>query len=230
MFVAHGAQVVIADIQTEAGERLAEELGRNAVFMHLDVTRLEQWQAVVAGIVERFGSLDILVNNAGAGGRRPIESEQPEDHRRLVELNQISVWGGIRTVVPVMKAQGSGSIVNISSIDGLVGVTHMATYVATKFAVTGMTRALALELGDSGIRVNSVHPGVTGTPAVMNASPSALDRLKRVVATQPINRIGRPEEVAYAVLFFASDESSYCTGTSLVVDGGHLAGPWREVD
>ena len=228
-FVEHGARVVIADIQTDRGARLAEELGPQTVFQPLDVRRLEAWEAAVSGVQAQFGRLDILVNNAGAGAFSAIEREDPEAHRRLIELNQVSVWVGTRTVAPVMAAQGGGSIVNISSIDGLVGITHMATYVATKFAVTGMTRALAIELGDRGIRVNSVHPGITGTPAVNEVPPASKERLLKAVAQQPIKRIGRPEEVAFAVLFFASDESSYCTGTSLVVDGGQLAGPYRDL-
>jgi 3alpha(or 20beta)-hydroxysteroid dehydrogenase len=125
-----------------------------------------------------------------------------------------------------MKVAGGGSIVNISSIDGLVGVAHNATYVASKFAVTGLTRSLALELGEHGIRVNSVHPGITRTP-IMPPGP-LMPRLQQAIDRQPIKRIGQPQDIANAVLFFASDESAYCTGSSLVVDGGHIAGPYRD--
>jgi 3alpha(or 20beta)-hydroxysteroid dehydrogenase len=130
--------------------------------------------------------------------------------------------------VPLLASRGGGSIVNISSIDGLAGVSHLSTYVSTKFAVTGMTRALALELGDRGIRVNSIHPGIVDTTHDRNMPPAAMERLQRAIARQPIKRMARAEEVANAVLFFASDESSYCTGSSLLVDGGHLAGPYRD--
>ncbi|MFA7601360.1 MAG: SDR family oxidoreductase, partial [Novosphingobium sp.] len=127
-----------------------------------------------------------------------------------------------------MEARGGGSIVNISSIDGLVGVEGLSTYVGSKFAVTGMTRSLALELGARGIRVNSIHPGIVETPMVAKNAGKAMARLRKAVARQPIARMGRPQEIAHAALFFASDESSYCTGASLVVDGGHIAGPYRD--
>jgi 3alpha(or 20beta)-hydroxysteroid dehydrogenase len=226
-FVEHGATVVIADIKADGGRRLADELGPAATFQRLDVRQQEDWEATVSSIASRFGRLDILVNNAGTAYLSPIELEEPDNHRRILDLNVTGVWMGIRTVVPAMAAQGGGSIVNISSIDGLAGMANLSTYVASKFAVTGMTRSLAMELGGRGIRVNSIHPGIIQTPLVPATGPT-VEMLRRVLARQPIPRIGRPEEIANAVLFFASDESSYCTGASLVVDGGHLAGPPRD--
>jgi 3alpha(or 20beta)-hydroxysteroid dehydrogenase len=225
-FAAHGATVVIADIQAARGEALALEIGPAAAFLRLDVCELSEWESAIAEVVRRFGRLDILVNNAGGGAGGAIARESLSDHERILKLNVTGVWAGIKTVAPAMAAQGGGSIVNISSIDGLAGVAGLSTYVATKHAVTGLTRSLALELGELGIRVNSVHPGVIETPLV-KASP-VQERLRKAIARQPIPRMGRPEEVANAVLFFASDESSYCTGASLVVDGGHLAGPYRD--
>jgi 3alpha(or 20beta)-hydroxysteroid dehydrogenase len=225
-FAAEGAMVVIGDIQTERGQALAGELGANCAFLHLDVCDLGAWEAGVAEVVGRCGRLDILVNNAGGGAGGAIDRESLADHQRILALNVTGVWAGIRSAIPAMTAHGGGSIVNISSIDGLAGVAGLSTYVATKHAVTGLTRSLALELGDRGIRVNSVHPGIIETPLVQ-ASP-VMPRLLKAVARQPIARMGRPEEIANAVLFFASDESSYCTGASLVVDGGHLAGPYRD--
>jgi 3alpha(or 20beta)-hydroxysteroid dehydrogenase len=134
------------------------------------------------------------------------------------------VYYGMRAAAAPMRAQGRGSIVNISSIDGLVGVQSMTSYAATKFAVTGMTRSAAIDLGPAGIRVNSIHPGVIDTPMVSDA---ARPRLEGIVAMQPIPRMGKPEEVASLALFLASDEASYITGAQVVIDGGHLAGPWR---
>jgi 3alpha(or 20beta)-hydroxysteroid dehydrogenase len=225
-FAAHGASVIVADIQLELGQQVAKSIGDAAVFQALDVCDLVAWEAAIADTVNRFGGLDILVNNAGGGSGGRIDLETMEQHRRIVDLNLTGVWSGMRSVIPAMTARGGGSIVNISSIDGLVGVSGLSTYVATKFAVTGMTRTLALELGGRGIRVNSVHPGIIETPMVRKSQVG--ERLRNAIAKQPIARMGRPDEIANAVLFFASDESSYCTGSSLVVDGGHIAGPYRD--
>jgi 3alpha(or 20beta)-hydroxysteroid dehydrogenase len=227
-FAQHGAAVVIGDIRTELGEVTARDIGGRARFKRLDVCDVASWEAVVAEIEAQFGGLDILVNNAGGGAGGGIERETMEEHRRVVDLNLTGVWSGVRAVVRPMSARGNGSIINISSIDGLVGVAGLSTYVATKHAVTGMTRALALELGERGIRVNSIHPGIIETPLVKATAPKVMERLRNAVARQPIKRMGRPEEVAAAALFFASDESSYCTGSALVVDGGHIAGPYRD--
>ena len=146
----------------------------------------------------------------------------------MIELNLDAVWLGIRSAVEAMARGGGGSMINISSIDGLVGVPHLSSYVGSKFAVTGMTRSLAIELGSRNIRVNSIHPGIIETPLLGTADSSARARLERTIARQPIARIGQPRDIGNAALFFASDESAYCTGTSLVVDGGHIAGPYRE--
>jgi 3alpha(or 20beta)-hydroxysteroid dehydrogenase len=231
-----GATVVVSDIQAEKGEALAAKIGGGAIFLPLDVTDVAGWDAIVADILTRFGRLDILVNNAGGGaGGGPIDRQAVEVHRHIMELNVTSVWAGIKAVALAMAQAkdgggGGGSVVNISSIDGLAGMRDLSSYVASKHAVLGLTRSLALELGEKGIRVNSVHPGITETPLVQKAlaRPGVGERLMKVIATQPIRRLGRPEDIANAVLFFASEESSYCTGTSLVVDGGHLAGPYRE--
>jgi len=225
-FAAHGATVIIADVAAERGMALANEIGNPATFLALDVADPGAWAAVIDEVVRRFGRIDVLVNNAGIGGMTAITDERPEQHHRMLDINLTGVWAGIRAVVPAMKAAGGGSIVNISSIDGLVGVAHNATYVASKFAVTGLTRSLALELGEHGIRVNSVHPGITRTP-IMPPGP-LMPRLQQAIDRQPIKRIGQPQDIANAVLFFASDESAYCTGSSLVVDGGHIAGPYRD--
>jgi 3alpha(or 20beta)-hydroxysteroid dehydrogenase len=229
LFVAEGAQVVVTDVLETEGRAVAGELGEAAVWCALDVADPDQWAAAVREAIDAFGRLDILVNNAGIGiPPARIEDETVEGHRLTLDINLTGVWHGIRAVIPVMSTQRSGSIVNTSSIDGLVGIGGMSSYIASKFGVTGITRGAALENGPRGIRINSVHPGVIDSPMVANAPAEVQARLARLMARQPIQRTGRPEEVAYAVLFFASDESSYCTGSSLVVDGGHLAGPWRE--
>jgi len=224
----HGAKVLLGDIQQEKGMALAASLGEAVSFVALDVTDPESWTAAIAEAVERHGGLDVLVNNAGNGTGGPIEHHDVDNHKAIVDLNLNGVWLGIRAAVPTLAQRGGGSIVNISSIDGLAGVSHLSTYVATKYAVTGMTKALALELGDRGIRVNSVHPGIVDATHNRGMPPSAMERIQKAVARQPIKRMARVEEIANAVLFFASDESSYCTGSELLVDGGHLAGPYRD--
>jgi 3alpha(or 20beta)-hydroxysteroid dehydrogenase len=229
MFAAEGARVAVADIDDAGSARVAAEIGDAAIAFHLDVTDAAQWAAAVDATVAAFGRLDVLVNNAGVGFTpRRLELEEPDEHRRMIDVNLNGVYLGMRAVTPVMTAQRRGSIVNISSIDGLVGVAGMTSYAASKFAVTGMTRTTALELGPRGIRVNSIHPGVIETPMVAAAPEETKARLKVVLDRQAIPRMGTPEEVAYLALFLASDESSYCTGAQFVIDGGHLAGPYRD--
>jgi len=229
LFAAEGARVAVADIDDAGTAHVVAEIGDAAIAVHLDVTDEAQWAAAVAGTVGAFGSLAVLVNNAGVGFvPRRLEVEDPDEHRRVIDVNLNGVYLGMRAVTPVMTAQRAGSIVNISSIDGLVGVAGMTSYAASKFAVTGMTRTTALELGPRGIRVNSIHPGVIETPMVAAAPEETKARLKVVLDRQAIPRMGTPEEVAYLALYLASDESSYCTGAQFVIDGGHLAGPYRD--
>jgi len=229
LFASEGARVVLTDVLDAEGEAVAKELGEAARYHHLDVTRETEWSAAVDAARASFGGIDILVNNAGIG-LPPVrfEARTLDEHHRIIDVNLHGVHLGMRAVTPVMTERGGGSIVNISSIDGLVGVAGMVSYTASKFAVTGMTRAAALELGRKGIRVNSIHPGVIDSPLVQTAPPEVLDRLQRVLDKQAIPRAGTPEEVAYLALYLASDESSYCTGAQFVIDGGHLAGPYRE--
>ena len=225
-FARHGATVMVCDVNAELGEAVARDIG--GTFVRLDATDPVSWQAAIALAQNRFGGLDILVNNAGTGTGGGIERETLAEHRRVLDLNLTGVWLGIRTALPALDARGGGSIINISSIDGLVGVEGLSTYVGSKFAVTGMTRSLALELGGRGIRVNSIHPGIIQTPLVEAGPPASQQRLDKAIARQPIKRRGTPEDIAHAAVFMASDESAYCTGSQLVVDGGHIAGPYRD--
>jgi len=229
-FAAEGAKVVVADVQYDRARAMVSEIGvSSAMVAPLDVTDPEQWDRAVRATLQAFGRLDVLVNNAGIAVPPTLLDEVSlEDHRRILAVNLDGVMLGIRAVVDVMKDAGGGSIVNIASIDGLVGVAGMASYAASKFGVTGLTRTAALELGRFGIRVNSIHPGVIASPMVDRAPPEVRERLDRLMAQQPIPRMGTPEEVASLALYLASDESSYCTGAQFVIDGGHLAGPYRE--
>ncbi|VBB14638.1 glucose 1-dehydrogenase [Burkholderia stabilis] len=222
LFVAQGSRVVIADVLDTEGQKLADELGEAALYQHLDVTCAANWEHTVQATLRRFGKLDILVNNAGIIKLGPIETFSLEDYRRVVDVNQIGCWLGMKSVLPAMKTTG-GAIVNTSSIAGLEGVAYGSAYVASKFAIRGMTKVAALEFGRYNIRVNSVHPGGVDThmgrpPEFADMDPSATYR------GLPIPRIGRPEEIADLVLFLASDQSSYCTGAEFVIDGGMLAG------
>lgn len=229
LFVEEGAHVVVSDIDRDAAEAVASSIGDRAIAISLDVTDAEAWSAAIISATTRFGGLDILVNNAGIGiPPRLIEEETTQEHRLVIDINLHGVWLGMRAAIPAMTERGGGSIVNISSIDGLVGVAGMTSYTASKFAVTGMTKSVALEVGRRGIRVNSIHPGVIETPMVALAPPEVHVRLGEILDRQAIPRMGTPKEVAYLALFLASDESSYCTGSSFVIDGGHIAGPYRD--
>jgi len=227
-FAEEDARVVVTDVLADGARDVAAEIGDAAIAVALDVTDPEDWDAAVVAAVAAFGRVDVLVNNAGIGiPPRVMEEATLEDHRRTMAVNLDGVWLGMRAVLPAMR-DGGGSIVNISSIDGIVGVAGMTSYAASKFGVTGLTRSAALELGRYGIRVNSIHPGVIASPMVEHAPPAVRERLDRLMAQQPIPRMGTPEEVANLALFLASDESSYCTGGQFVIDGGHIAGPHRD--
>ena len=223
LFVAEGGRVVLADVRDEQGEALAAELGEAAVYQHLDVRSEADWEAAVATAVERFGRLDILINNAGIVHAQPLEEMSRETYMDVIEVNQVGVFLGMRAVTPAMRDSGGGSIVNISSNAGLEGVSGVIGYVASKWAVRGMTKTAALELGQYGIRVNSVHPGGVDTPMLEQDDFEVVDQ-NAVFAAQPIPRIGQPEEIAKMVLFLASDDSSYSTGAEFLADGGMMAG------
>ena len=226
LFVEHGAKVVIGDVQEEAGQALADELGENAVFVRQDVSSESDWQQVVARAQE-LGPLNVLVNNAAIVMMKSIIDTTAEDYLRVVNINQLGTFMGIRAVIEPMKAAGVGSIINVSSIDGLHSSAGLAAYSSSKWAVRGLTKSAAIELGQYGIRVNSVHPGGIYTSMGGADFSSAEDLNKTMYADFPIPRVGQPEEVAYVSLFLASDEASYSTGSEFVADGGWFAGMRR---
>jgi len=222
LFVAEGAAVVLGDVLDAPGEAVAAEIGDRAAYVHLDVTREDSWRAAVDVARARYGRLDVLVNNAGILRAGPAETLPLEDFEAVVRVNQVGCFLGMKAVIPAMRDAGGGSIVNISSTAGITGRPGVVAYVASKWAITGMTKSAALELGHLGIRVNSVHPGAIDTPMIAGPAFEA-DRVA-YVAKLPIQRLGVPEDVAALVLFLASDESTYCTGAEFVVDGGATAG------
>ena len=223
LLVSRGASVVLADVLVEEGVAVAGSLGDAARFVALDVGDPAAWPGAVAVAVDAFGGLDALVNNAGIVRGGALESVSVDDFTEVVRVNQLGCFLGMQAVVAPLRARGGGSIVNVSSIAGLQGVAGAVPYVASKWAIRGMTKTAAIELGPSGIRVNSVHPGVVDTPMTNDPQFDATDRAA-VFAGFPISRIGTPEEVAELVAFLVSDASSYCTGAEFVVDGGAVAG------
>ena len=226
LFVEHGARVVIGDIAEEQGMALARELGDAAVFCRMDVTTEEDWSKAVT-VAESLGPLNVLVNNAGMVHMASILDTTREDFLRVMEVNQLSTFLGVRAVIDPMKAAGGGSIINISSIDGLHSCAGLGAYSASKWAVRGFTKAAAIELGQYGIRVNSVHPGGIFTEMGGKGVISEEDLNKSIYKDFPIPRTGQPEEVAYVTLFLATDEASYSTGSEFVADGGWFAGMRR---
>lgn len=218
-FVNEGAKVVFTDIKEELGERLVAEFGQHVKFIPHDVTKANDWELVVAETENTFGAVHILVNNAGISMNKPLMEITEEEYRKIIDINQVSIFLGIKAVVPLMKKSGGGSIINISSINGLVG--GAVGYTDSKFAVRGITKAAALQLAPLGIRVNSVHPGIIETPMVTEGD--SIEIIKEYAKHVPIGRMAQPEEVAHLVVFLASDESSYSTGSEFVVDGGLTA-------
>lgn len=219
LFAAEGAQVVIGDLLDAEGEAVAAEIGEAATYVHLDVTDEDSWKAAVTTAEEAFGPVTVLVNNAGVLSFGPIDTIELAEWHRVQRVNVDGVFLGIKTVTPSMEKAGGGAIVNISSTSGLYGLPMLGAYVASKWAVRGLTKTAALDLGHKGIRVNSVHPGGIDTPMVDGAGADGPFYKKL-----PVSRMGSPEEVARVVLFLASDDASYTTGAELSVDGGATAG------
>ncbi|UUX35453.1 glucose 1-dehydrogenase [Fundicoccus culcitae] len=220
-FVKEGAKVVITDLNETAGLELEKELGENAKFIKQDVTKQEDWDNVVALTESTFGPIHALVNNAGVGTMKPIESMTEDEYMKIININQLSVFLGMKAVLSSMRKAGMGSIVNISSIAGLIGSVGGVGYNASKFAMRGMTKVAALEFAEDNIRVNSVHPGLIETPLLAEEGNASYieEQLKEI----PLKRTAKPEEVTNLVLFLVSDESSYSTGSEFVIDGGLTA-------
>ncbi|MBX5488629.1 3-alpha-(or 20-beta)-hydroxysteroid dehydrogenase [Mycolicibacterium hassiacum DSM 44199] len=215
MLVAEGAKVVIGDILDDEGRALAEEIGPSARYVHLDVTDYDQWQAAVATAVDSFGLLNVLVNNAGIVALGPLKTLDVQKWQQVLDVNLTGTMLGIKAVIDPMTKAGGGSIINVSSIEGLRGASWVHSYVASKWGVRGLTKSAALELAHNNIRVNSIHPGFIRTPMTKHLPDDMVQA--------PLGRPGKPEEVATFVVFLASDESSFATGAEFVMDGGLVA-------
>ncbi|MET3960175.1 3alpha(or 20beta)-hydroxysteroid dehydrogenase [Marmoricola sp. OAE513] len=220
-FVAEGAKVAIADVADEQGQALADELGESAYFRHHDVSDEASWTALVEDVNERFGPVNVLANNAGILRFGDIERMTVEEFMLVFNVNQLGTFLGMKAVARTMRKNGGGSIINSSSTEGLGGMASLAAYGGTKFAVRGMTKAAAMELGPKGIRVNSIHPGMIDTPMTR---PHGGDAAMEFGASRvPLRRVGHPADVSPLYVFLASDESSYINGAEIAIDGGVTA-------
>ena len=225
IFAQHGAKVIIGDVLVDEGNEVARQInssGNECHFVPLDVSRKEQWDEAVDKAKSQFGGLNVLVNNAGIAVRGNVEETSGEDWDQVMEVNAKGVFLGTKAVIPSMREMGGGSIINLSSIAGLVGTHDTTVYNASKAAVRVFTKSTALQYAKYGIRANSIHPGTIATPltADLQADETALaDRINRT----PLGRLGTPEDVVYGAIYLASDESSFVTGSELVIDGGRTA-------
>ncbi len=220
--IEEGAKVMLTDVLDKEGAETARTLGPNAKFMHHDVTSEAEWKAVVAATEAAFGPISVLVNNAGILIIGAIETLEEATYRRIIDINQVSVFLGMKSVLPSMKRAGGGSIINISSGAGLIGLPFNSAYCASKFAVRGMTKSAAIEFAPYNIRVNSIHPGLIETPMTA-ITPETEATLAAAAAATPANRLGQPDEVANVMILLASDETRFSTGAEFVVDGGITA-------
>lgn len=227
-----GATVVLADVLDREGEAMATKVGYSGRYLHLDVTSEAEWEHVVGRVVTDLGRLDVLVNNAGTVTISPLVSTSLEEWHRVTSVNQTGVFLGMKAALPTMTAAGGGAIVNVASIEGLRGSPQLATYAASKHAVVGLTRAVALEAAHSGVRVNCVCPGVMKTPmleGVTSGEDGADGRdtggvIEAAISRIPFGRLAAPDEIGRVIAFVACEEASYLTGASIPVDGGMTAG------
>jgi 3alpha(or 20beta)-hydroxysteroid dehydrogenase len=226
LFVQDGARVVIADVLEDEGRSLAAEIGTSAIFQKLDVSKEQSWNEVLMRTAARWGTADILINNAGILHQSTILELTQEDFERVLRVNLIGAWLGIKAVAPPMIAKGKGAIVNICSTAAISGINGAAAYSASKWALRGLTKTAAMELGYRGVRVNAVFPGAINTTMnSANESQSLADGKK--YRDRPIQRAGTPEEVGRVSMFLVSDEASYLCGAELIVDGGVTIGTYR---
>jgi 3alpha(or 20beta)-hydroxysteroid dehydrogenase len=223
-FVEEGARVMLTDVLDDQGKELAAELGPkyDVEYCHLDVSNEDEWAEAVAFTISTFGDITVLVNNAGVLHFSALADTTLADYQRVIGINQVGTFLGMRAVVESMTRAGGGSIVNVSSIEGLAGMPYLVAYTASKFAIRGMTKVAAMELGQHGIRVNSVHPGAINTPMIGEALGHPVD-ITPIGKKVALRRVGQPGDVAGVVLFLASDDSAYCTGAEFAVDGGATA-------
>jgi len=221
LFADEGAAVVITDVLDDEGKQTAASIGDRATYHHHDVTREADWTSVVDAVLAEHGQLDVLVNNAGIVSISPLVMTSEEDYRRVIDVNQVGVFLGMKAVVPHMVERQTGSIINISSVAGLIGSPGMIAYGASKWAVRGMTKAVALEVASFGVRVNSIHPGIIETPMLEEFERWGI--MAQVMQRVPVARKAEAIEVANLALYLASDESAYSTGSEFVVDGGMTA-------
>jgi len=224
-FHAEGASVLLTDVLDAEGQALAKSLGKNALYQSLDVTSEDGWQAAMAKVQEAFGRLDILVNNAGVLRVGPLETLALADYMRTIQINQVGCFLGMRSAIEPMRAAGGGAIVNIASTAGLEGVAYALDYAASKHAVIGMTKTAALELANSGIRVNAICPGGMATWLVADVLSMSRDEVQSMPTTaNPMGRMSHTDEVAGTALFLASSDASFTTGAAVLADGGQMAG------
>ncbi len=223
-FVEEGARVACGDVLDDEGKQLADELGDAAIYVHCDVTSEVDWASLVGATEREFGGVDVLVNNAGILAFGAIDRMTEDEYRKLVDVNQVGVFLGMKHTIPALeRSQRQPSIVNVSSVEGLGGGAYLTAYTATKFAVRGMTKAAAWELGPKGIRVNSIHPGAIRTPMVEGQPGFGPEAETFVASKTALKRFGEAEEVAALMAFLASDDASYVTGAEISVDGGVAA-------
>ena len=222
-FVDEGARVICGDLLDEEGKQLADELGEAAAYVHLDVTSDEDWAAAVAAGERQFGSIDALVNNAGILSFAALEQSTRDDYQRVIDVNQIGVFLGMKYTAPAIERAGGGAIVNVSSVEGLGGGAFLTAYTSTKFAVRGLTKAAAWELGPKAIRVNSIHPGAIRTQMIEGQPGFGDEAVKFMGSRTALKRMGTAEDVAGVVVFLVSDDAAYMTGAEVAIDGGVTA-------
>lgn len=222
-FIAEGAQVMISDVLVAEGEALAHELGSNAAFIRQDVADRAGWDAAIATVEQEFRKLDCLVNNAGVIVFKRLDDLSEAEMRRIIDINLMGTMFGTQAAIPALERAGGGSIINMSSADGISGANSLTAYCASKFAVRGFTKACALELGPRKIRVNSIHPGGIVTP-LSNPTNVPRDIYDKGFRIYPSQRAGDPSDIGAAAAYLASDDAAYCMGTELSVDGGLNAG------